>query len=54
MEKKNRFKSIVKTDRYGVTYVKNFILWAGGGVSLQCYSSTYPRIKHKMLVQHIE
>lgn len=32
---KNRFKSIVTTDRHGVTYVKNFTLWADGGVSLQ-------------------
>lgn len=36
---KNRFKSIVTTDRHGVTYVKNFTLWANGDVSLQRWDS---------------
>ena len=49
MNKKNRFKSIVKTDRYGVTYVKNFILWADGGVSMQYWSSENTHIRHKRL-----
>lgn len=34
---KNRFKSIVKKDRYGNQYVKNFTLWADGSISLQRY-----------------
>lgn len=42
----NRFKSIVKKDRYGVEYVKNFIIWSDGDVSLQRWDSTNPRIKN--------
>jgi len=44
--KKNRFKSIVTTDRYGVTYVKNFTLWANGDVSLQRWDSVNHRVKN--------
>lgn len=43
--KKNRFKSIITTDRYGVTYVKNFTLWADGGVSLQKWTSKSTKVK---------
>lgn len=43
---KNRFKSIVTTDRHGVTYVKNFTLWADGGVSLQRWDSVNTRVKN--------
>lgn len=32
---KNRFKSIVAMDRYGIQYVKNFTIWADGHISLQ-------------------
>lgn len=43
---KNRFKSIVTTDRYGVTYVKNFTLWANGDVSLQRWDTVNHRVKN--------
>lgn len=44
--KYNRFKSIVVTDRYGVTYTKNFIIFADGIPSLQRFDSQNPRIKN--------
>lgn len=43
---KNRFKSIVTTDRHGVTYVKNFTLWANGGVSLQRWDTVNHKVKN--------
>ena len=43
---KNRFKSIVSTDRYGITYTKNFIIFADGQCSLQRFDSTNTRIRH--------
>lgn len=36
---RNRFKSIVVTDRHGVLYVKNFTIWGDGSVSLQRWDS---------------
>lgn len=36
---RNRFKSIVVTDRHGVKYVKNFTIWGDGSVSLQRWDS---------------
>ena len=42
---KNIFKSIVKTDRYGNRYVKNFRI-DEDGVSLQTFDSQNYRIKH--------
>ena len=42
---KNRFKSIVVTDRYGVKYIKNFTLWADGTVSLQRWTSKDSKVK---------
>lgn len=43
---KNRFKSIVSTDRYGVTYTKNFMISPDGIPSLQRFDSKNTRIKH--------
>lgn len=46
---KNRFKSIIKTDRYGITYVKNFSIMADGAITLQHWTSENSRVKHKLL-----
>lgn len=42
---KNRFKSIIATDRYGVQYVKNFHIMATGSVSVQHWTSENKRVK---------
>lgn len=44
--KYNRFKSIVVTDRYGVTYTKNFMISPDGVPSLQRFDSQNLRTKH--------
>lgn len=46
---RNRFKSIIKTDRYGVRYVKNFTIWADGSVSLQRWDGINTEIVTKRL-----
>lgn len=46
---KNRFKSIIKTDRYGITYVKNFAIMADGAITLQHWTSENSHVKHKLL-----
>ena len=45
----NRHKSIIATDRYGVTYVKNFHLFDNGVVSLQHWTSKDTIVKIKCL-----
>ena len=45
-ENKNRFKSIVATDRYGVTYTKNFVIFADGHYSLQRFDSINTKTRH--------
>jgi len=42
---KNICKSIIKTDRYGIQYVKNFTIW-DDGVSLQTWDTENPHVKH--------
>lgn len=42
---KNRFKSIIVTDRYGVQYVKNFYIMATGSVSVQHWTSENKKVK---------
>lgn len=46
---KNISKSIVATDRYGVQYVKNFTIFAGGTISVQTFDSRNTRVKTKLL-----
>ena len=46
---KHRYKSIIKTDRYGITYVKNFMISAYGSISMQYWTSENTRVKHKLL-----
>lgn len=44
--KKNIFKSIVTTDRYGIRYVKNFSIMADGAITLQRWDDNNHKVKH--------
>lgn len=46
---KNIFKSIVATDRYGIQYVKNFIIFADGIITVQTFDSNNTKVKTKLL-----
>ena len=46
---RNHFFHVKATDRYGVTYFKNFTKWADGHVSMQYWTSKDTRIKTRPL-----
>ena len=52
LTEKNRQKHIITTDRYGVTYVKNFFIMPnekGWSISVQRFTTEDAKIKEKHL-----